>query len=175
MTDAASDLALTPGDPTQTIHFKVAVGFNQVLAYVGSSERFPTRRELAEQAVSDDPADRREYLMEVALSWGLVGCLTAFAVALFGAVTGALFGYVAGNIVFNVAATIAFFCLSGFVNVYWRWFWYLPRARRRARKDGVGSARFAAAMRGASPRNSSLVFQWAVAVVTFVVATATLL
>ena len=50
------ELELTPGDPTQTIHFKVAVGFNQVLAYVGSSgSSWPTRQELAEQAWSDDP------------------------------------------------------------------------------------------------------------------------
>jgi hypothetical protein len=174
MTDP-SDRAVTPGDPTRTIHFKVAVGFNQVLAYVGSPERYPTRQELAEQAVSDDPAGRREYLMEVVLSWGLVGCLTAFVIALFGMVTRALFGYAAGAIVFTIALTASYFCFSGTVNVLWRWYWYLPRARRRARKDGVGSARFAAAMRGASPRNSSLVFQWAVAVVTFVVATATLL
>jgi hypothetical protein len=172
---ATSDLALTPGDPTQTVHFKVALEFNQLLAYVGFSGRYPTRRELAEQASSDDPAERREYLMEAVLSWGLIGCLTAFVIALFGAVTGALFGYVAGNIVFNVAATVAFFFLSGSFNVLWRWYWYLPQARRRARKDGVGSARFAAAMRGASPRNSSLIFQWAVALVTFVVATVTLL
>lgn len=49
------------GDPTVTVHFKVAVGFR----FVGT---VPTRGELAKQAVSADPADRREYLMEVALS-----------------------------------------------------------------------------------------------------------
>ena len=50
----------------------------------------------------------------------LVGWLAAFVLALSGLVTGELFGYFAGNIVFNVAATIAFFCLSGSANVYWR-------------------------------------------------------
>jgi hypothetical protein len=176
MTDAASDLALTPGDPTQTIHFKIAAAVNGVLAYVGSSGRgVATKQELAKQARSDDPALRREYLTEASLSWGLLGWAAGCGIAAFGLVTGELFGHGVGNIVFNVAATVAFFCLAGSANVYWRWFWYLPRARRRARKNGVGSERFAAAMRGASPRNSSLILQWAVGIVTFVVATVTLL
>ncbi|MEA2131607.1 MAG: hypothetical protein QOJ85_4498 [Solirubrobacteraceae bacterium] len=176
MTDAASDLALTPGDPTQTIHFKIAVALNQMLTYTGSSVRaFPTKHELAEQAGSDDPALRREYLIEASLSWILIGWASALVVAVFAVVTGALFGHGAGNIVFNVALTVGFFCFSGAFSVLWRWYWYLPQARRRARKNGVGSAPFAAAMRGASPRNSSLIFQWTVAVVTFVVALVTLL
>jgi hypothetical protein len=170
MTDAASDLALTPGDPTQTIHFKVAAGFNQVLAYVGSSGRdSPTRQQLAEQAASDDPALRREYLFEAALCWGLVACVAGVGMVAFGFPAEALFGHVPGAVVFSAWGGVAFFCLSGFANVYWRWFWYLPRARRRARTNGVGSARFAAAMRAASPRNSSLIFQWAVGLFVFVV------
>jgi hypothetical protein len=75
---------------------------------------------------------------------------------------------VPGGIVLSAFAAVGFFCLSGAVNVLWRWYWYLPQARRRARKNGVGSARFASAMRSASPRNSSLIFQWGVGIVTFV-------
>jgi hypothetical protein len=81
---------------------------------------------------------------------------------------GALLGYVPGGVVLSACAAVSFFCLTGTFNVLWRWYWYVPRARHRARKNGVGSARFAAAMRGASPRNSSLIFQWAVGIVTFV-------
>jgi hypothetical protein len=102
MTDAASDLALTPGDPTQTIHFKIAVALNQMLTYTGSSVRaFPTKHELAEQAGSDDPALRREYLIEASLSWILIGWASALVVAVFAVVTGALFGHGAGNTSFN--------------------------------------------------------------------------
>jgi hypothetical protein len=45
-------------------------------------------------------------------------------------------------------------------------YWYVPQARRRARKDGVDSKRFANSMRRTLPRNSSLIFQLAVAAVT---------
>jgi hypothetical protein len=127
MTDA-SDLALTPGDPTQTIHFKVAVGFNQVLAYVWSSVRaFPTRDELAKQAASNDPADRREYLAEAALSWGLVGCVAGLGMVVFGLPAAALLGYVPGGVVLSACAAVSFFCLTGTFNVLWRWYWYVPR------------------------------------------------
>jgi hypothetical protein len=164
-----SDLSLTPGDPTQTVHFKVASAFNQVLSYVFSSQRaFPLRDELAKQAASDDPADRREYLMEAALCWTLVSCVAGAGMVVFGFPTGAILGHVPGAVVFSTWAGVAFFCLAGSANVYWRWFWYLPRARRRARKNGVGSAPFAAAMRAASPRNSTLIFQWTVAIFAFV-------
>ena len=109
------------------------------------------------------------------MSWTLVGWAAGFAVVIVAVVTGALFGHGVGTIGFTVAVTISVFCLSGAFNVLWRWFWYLPRARRRARKDGVGSARFAAAMRGASPRNSSLIFQWAVGILAFALTLRTML
>jgi hypothetical protein len=169
MTDVASALAPTPGDPTQTIHFKVAVGFNQVLTYIsGSLRAFPTRQELAEQARSDDPADRRKFLFEAGLCWTLLGCVAGLGMVVFGLPTWAVLGHVPGGIVLSAFAAVGFFCLSGAVNVLWRWYWYLPQARRRARKNGVGSARFASAMRSASPRNSSLIFQSGVGIVTFV-------
>jgi ABC-type glycerol-3-phosphate transport system substrate-binding protein len=161
-------LALTPGDPIQTAHFKVAAGFDQVLAYTFSSVRaFPSRDELAKQAASNDPADRREYLFEAALCWTQVGWLALLGMVGFGFLTKMLLGHVPGAIVFSAWAAVAFFCFAGACNVYWRWVWYLPRARRRARKNGVGSAPFAAAMRAASPRNSSLIFQWTVGIVVF--------
>ena len=61
-------------------------------------------------------------------------------------------------------------CAAGLFNVLWRMYWYVPQARRRARKDGVDSQRFATSMRRTMPRNSSLIFQTAVAVFTLVIA-----
>jgi hypothetical protein len=49
-------------------------------------------------------------------------------------------------------------------------YWYVPQARRRARKDGIDSKRFATAMRRTLPRNSSLIFQLAAAVLTILLA-----
>jgi hypothetical protein len=93
--------------------------------------------------------------------------VAGFGMVVFGLPAGALLGHVPGAVVFSVWAGVSFFCVSGSANVYWRWFWYLPR--RRARKNGVGSAPVAAGMRAASPRNSSLIFQWAVGTLAFVV------
>jgi hypothetical protein len=49
-------------------------------------------------------------------------------------------------------------------------YWYVPQARCRARKDGVESKRFAISMRRTMPRNSSLIFQSAVAILTLILA-----
>jgi hypothetical protein len=44
------------------------------------------------------------------------------------------------------------------------------QARRRARKEGIDSKRFATSMRRAMPRNSSLIFQTAVGILAFILA-----
>jgi hypothetical protein len=174
LTDA-SDLALTPEDPTQTIHFKIAVATNRLLAYTLSDYREEKREQLAEQAGSDDPARRVMYLWEVGADWLCLGIVALVGMPVFGLPARALLGDWPGAVVVSACAGVSFFCVSGTANMLWRWFWYLPQARRRARKNGVGSARFAAAMRGASPRDSSLIFQSAIGVVAFAIAMVTLL
>jgi hypothetical protein len=62
------------------------------------------------------------------------------------------------------------FCVAGASNVIWRMYWYVPQARRRARKEGIDSTRFATSMRRAMPRNSSLIFQTAVGILAFILA-----
>jgi hypothetical protein len=81
-----------------------------------------------------------------------------------------LLGDAAGNAVLATCLAGAIFCLAGAANVLWRMYWYVPQAKRRARKDGVDSKRFATSMRRAMPRNSSLIFQTAVGIVTLIIA-----
>jgi hypothetical protein len=54
--------------------------------------------------------------------------------------------------------------------VYWRTAWYVPKAKRLARRDETDPAAYAAAMRRTLPRNSSLVFQTAVFALTLLIA-----
>jgi hypothetical protein len=54
--------------------------------------------------------------------------------------------------------------------VMWRMYRYVPQARRRARKYGIDSKRFATSMRRTMPRNSSLIFQTAVGIVILILA-----
>ncbi|HEY0343306.1 MAG TPA: hypothetical protein VGC59_01590 [Solirubrobacteraceae bacterium] len=81
-----------------------------------------------------------------------------------------LLGDAAGNVVLAACLAGGMFCVAGAFNVMWRMYWYVPQARRRARKDGVDSKRFVTLMRRAMPRNSSLVFQAAVGILTFILA-----
>ncbi|CAN5206578.1 hypothetical protein BH20ACT16_BH20ACT16_02230 [soil metagenome] len=59
------------------------------------------------------------------------------------------------------------FCIAGFANVYWRGYWYGTKAKRLAR-HGTYTAAYVAAMRRTLPRNSSLIFQTAIGIVTLV-------
>ena len=81
-----------------------------------------------------------------------------------------LLGDAAGNVVLAACLGGAMFCVAGASNVIWRMYWYVPQARRRARKEGIDSTRFATSMRRAMPRNSSLIFQTAVGILAFILA-----
>jgi hypothetical protein len=79
-------------------------------------------------------------------------------------------GDAAGKVVLAACLAGAMFCVAGAFNVMWRMYWYVPQARRRARKYGIDSKPFATSMRRTMPRNSSLIFQTAVGIVTLILA-----
>jgi hypothetical protein len=82
-----------------------------------------------------------------------------------------VFGEQVGDVVARVCLMGCIFCAAGSANVLWRMYWYVPHARRRARRDGIDSERFAVSMRRTLPRNSNLDFQLAAAVLTILVTT----
>jgi hypothetical protein len=65
-----------------------------------------------------------------------------------------------------------FFCLAGCAHVVRRWYWYLPKARRRLRAGDRPA--YEAAMQRALPRNSSVVLQSVVGILTTIIAFASL-
>jgi hypothetical protein len=94
------------------------------------------------------------------------------AILVVGVPVQALAGDRAGNVVVSIAMGAGFFCLAGCAHVLWRWYWYLPKARRRLRAGDRPA--YEEAMRRALPRNSSVVLQSFVGILTAIIAFASL-
>jgi hypothetical protein len=73
----------------------------------------------------------------------------------------------AGNVVVGIFAGASFFCLAGCAHVLRRWYWYLPKARRRL---GAGDRpAYDEYMQRSLPRNSSILFQSVVGIMTAII------
>jgi hypothetical protein len=117
-----------------------------------------------------DPDLRRGFAMGANAGWITLSGAFGAAMLLVGVPVQLLLGDAAGNVVLAACLAGGMFCVAGAFNVMWRMYWYVPQARRRARKYGVDSKRFVTSMRRAMPRNSSLIFQAAVGILTFILA-----
>jgi hypothetical protein len=157
-------------DLTHTVHAAVARLAERVL------DRFDTSPgrglSLAPLIARDDtdPQLRQVFAMGAGAGWFTLGFACIVAMLVVGVPVKYLLGDAAGNFVLTVCLAAGMFCCAGIANVLWRMYWYVPQARRRARKYGVDSKRFATSMRRAMPRNSSLIFQTAVAILTLILA-----
>jgi hypothetical protein len=164
---AATDPPLTPGDPRDTVHFAVARAFNRELASEASPEA--GHGDSVWNALRDDPESRAFYADAVSTSWGYLAFLCLVALVASGTAVGLLFDGKGLDIVAFGWMGAGFFCLAGFANVQWRKLVFVPAARRLVNNPGQREA-YAAAMRNALPRNSSLLFQFAVGLAVFVIA-----
>lgn len=153
---------MTSEDPTRTLHHLVArtVAVRSINHYRrGRRHVTPETAETIEGRVRQqtDPEIRSIYLLAVMIGWGEV----SFCVLIPWIVTGfgarALFGDQAARIVATAGVLPAFFCVAGMWNAMWRYYWYVPQAKRRARRDGVGSERFAVSMRRTLPPRHSVI------------------
>jgi len=161
--------ALTPGDPRRTIHFVLG----RVVARrmggdtpVGDDDGDSL---LAWSASRDDPDSRRSYAVQVSGAWVFLGF--AFVVAMVLSVPiKSLAGDVTGNGFLTACLTATMFCIAGCANVLWRMYYYVPVAKRLARRGQTHSEAYAAAMRRTLPRNTSLIFQTAIAILTVILA-----
>jgi hypothetical protein len=157
-------------DLTHTVHAAVARLAERVLDRFDSSRAH--RSNLAPLIARDDtdPQLRQVFALAANAGWITLGIACIFAMLVVGVPVKLLLGDAAGNVVLTACLAGAMFCFAGALNVIWRMYWYVPQARRRARKDGVDSKRFATSMRRTMPRNSSLIFQTVVALLAFVLA-----
>ena len=105
-----------------------------------------------------DPDGRSDYAVIVSYAWALLGFACGVLMLVGGYLAHLAIGDEAVRAVVSTSVGLAFFCLAGCVNALWRRV-FAYQARRSARIDGADSARYAAAMRRALPRNSSLISQ----------------
>jgi nicotinamide riboside transporter PnuC len=105
----------------------------------------------------------------VLVGWGVLVSVGIVGTLVFGYLADSAGGESARQVVVSVWAAGTMFCVAGMFNAMWRAFWFTWKATRRARRDGVADERFARAMRGILPRNSSLIGQSIVAVLTLVI------
>lgn len=166
---------MTREDPTRTVHHLVARTIALRAADRHGSERIKqTPESLTRKALQDtDPHERQMYLLFAEIGWLVLGSWVAIAMAVTGFATREWLGDQAARIVVSVWAVPCFFCVAGAFNVVWRYYWYAPQARRRARRDGVDSERFAVSMRRTLPTRGSAVWMavvgLAAAVITYLV------
>ena len=116
----------------------------------------------------DDPDMRRSALYIINAAWGVLGFGFGIAMLVVGDAVQFVAGDRAGNAVWSVMMGASFFCLAGCAHVVRRWYWYLPKARRRLR---AGDRRaYEEYMQRSLPRNSSVVFQSVVGILTAIIA-----
>ena len=157
-------------DLTHTVHAAVARLADRLLDRYDTS---PGRGfHFAPRIAHDDtdPDLRRGFALGAGAGWFTLAGACLLAMLVIGVPARMLLGDEAGNVVLTACLAGVMFCCAGLANVLWRMYWYVPQARRRARKEGVDSKRFATSMRRAMPRNSSLIFQAAVGILTFILA-----
>jgi hypothetical protein len=161
---------VSDADLTHTVHAGVAGIADVVLDRFDTSPGKGFRHAPRIARDDTDPDLRRGFAMGANAGWILLSFVFVLAMLVVGVPVKTLISDPAGNVVLTVCLSGSMFCIAGAVNVLWRMYWYVPQARRRARKYGVDSKRFAKSMRRTMPRNTSLIFQTAVAVLVFVVA-----
>jgi hypothetical protein len=104
----------------------------------------------------DDPELRRSALYIVNAAWGMLAFVFLVAMLVIGIPVQVLAADRAGRIVVGILAGASFFCLAGYAYVLRRWYWYLPKERRRLRAgDRAGYEEY---MRRSLPRTAALCF-----------------
>ena len=116
----------------------------------------------------DDPDSRRNALYVINGAWCVAAFVFLVAMLAIGIPVRALAGDRAGTVVVGILAGASFFCLAGCAHVLRRWYWFLPKARRRL---GAGDrAAYEEYMQRSLPRNSSILFQSVVGILTVLIA-----
>jgi hypothetical protein len=116
----------------------------------------------------DDPDLRRSALYIINAAWGMFAFVFLVAIAVIGIPVQVLAGDGAGKVAFSVLGGASFFCLAGCAHVLRRWYWFLPKARRRLRAGD--RAAYEEYMQRSLPRNSSVVFQSVIGILTVLIA-----
>jgi nicotinamide riboside transporter PnuC len=118
---------------------------------------------------SELPKARQTYAFSVLVGWAVLVCVGIGGTLVFGYLADSVGGESATRVVVAIWTAGTMFCAAGMFNAMWRAFWFTWKAQRRARRHGTADERFARAMRGILPRNSSLIGQSVVGLLTLVI------
>ena len=159
-------VALTTDDLTQTVLFRLARTKLGALGGDGADRV----EQLAHSVRQDtDPELRAHYGLAVVISWVRLTYWCTVALVAIGFLIRWTLGPAAADIFLAILMAVGFFFFAGSVNALWRYYWFVGQARRWARRDGPGSARFAASMHRTLPRDSSRIGQVVAGVLAFVI------
>jgi Na+/proline symporter len=165
-----SEHALTKGDPTRTVHFVIGRVLARRINMDTPWDYDDGDSLLAWNLKQDDPDLRRQIAFLINAAWGLLGFGFIVAMAVVGVPLKILVDDATGNAVLTGCLAAGMFCMAGCANVLWRTYYYVPKAKRLAHAGENEAEAYAAVMRRTLPRNTSLIFQTAVAIVTLILA-----
>jgi hypothetical protein len=117
---------------------------------------------------SADPDLRNGALTIINTAWAILAFVFLVAMLIIGIPVQVLAGARAGNVVVGILLGAIFFCGAGCAYVLRRWYWFLPKARRRLRAGD--RAAYEEYMRRSLPRNSSILFQSVVGILAVIIA-----
>lgn len=160
---------MSDADLTHTIHAAVARLAERVLDRYDTSPGHGFRVAPAVARDDADPELRRTFALGANAGWIVLTFACVVVMLVVGVPVKLLIGDSAGDVVLALCLVAAMSCVTGAFNVMWRMYWYVPQARRRALRDGPGSAGFATSMRRILPRNTSLILQAAAAAIALAV------
>lgn len=160
---------MSDAGPANAVHYHLARLGSRLTGTSGTVRNIHGRRDYIDSCMtSDRPGERQAYAMAVMTGWAVLLCAGMIGTLMFGYLADAAGGDSARRAVVGMWAAGMMFCAAGMFNATWRFLWFPWRAKRAAR-DGTADERFARAMRGILPRNSSLIGQSIVAVLTLVI------
>ena len=170
---AADPLAartMSDADPAATVHYHLARLGARLTGTSGPIPGAAGQRDYVDSCMTSElPTWRRTYAFSAMTGWCALMAVATVVTIGFGYMADSAGGESARRAVVAVCGAGLMFCSAGIFNTLWRAVWFTWKAQWRARRDGTADERFARAMRGILPRNSSLIGQSIVAVLTLVI------
>jgi hypothetical protein len=164
---------MNDADLGNTVHYHLARLGGRWTGTIGTFQGAYGRRDFIDSCLTSDlPEGRQTYAFHVVAGWAALLSVGIVGTLVFGYAAYSVGGDSANRVVVAVWSAGTVFCVAGMFNAMWRALWFPWRAKRRARRNGTADERFGRAMRGILPRNSSLIGQSILAVLTLVVSLA---
>jgi hypothetical protein len=161
---------MTDADLGNTVHYHLARLAGRLTGTSGPMEGAWGRRDYIDYCLTSDlPNARQTYAFTVMGGWAALVAVGTVGTIAFGYLADSVGGESARRLVVALWGAGLLFCAAGMMNALWRALWFTWRAQRRARRHGTADERFARAMRGILPRNSSLIGQSVVGLLTLVI------